>query len=233
MADRGNMLTSRAHLSDFLDALIPALLARRTVRVVISGEDLSTLTATLACLGALHRSGYLLRLAFSHSARHSSLQAACLDGLAARQITALCDNAGPESDEYCQLYLPALSSNSLSKIALGIRDNLASRWVFHALSQKKPVVVTLNAEYRHSAFPAALQARLAEYAATLTAYGITVIGQEKTAKLITLSDARQLPAGEPVHIGRHTLVTPAARDEFRTRGIELIASRGEICIWQK
>ncbi|ROP61828.1 hypothetical protein EDF81_0302 [Enterobacter sp. BIGb0383] len=229
MADRGNRLTSRERLSDFLDALIPALLARRTIQVVISGEDLSTLTTTLTCLTALHRSGYLLRLAFSHSACHSSLQAACLDGLAVRQIHALCDNAGPESDTYCQLYLPALSTNSLSKIALGIGDNLVSRWAFHALSQQKPIVVTLT----HPVLPAALQARLAEYAATLTTYGITVIGQEKTAKLITLSDARQLPAGEPVHIGRHTLVTPAARDEFRTRGIELIASRGEICIWQK
>lgn len=229
MADRGNRLTSRERLSDFLDALIPALLARRTIQVVISGEDLSTLTTTLTCLTALHRSGYLLRLAFSHSARHSSLQAACLDGLAARQIHAVCNNAGPESDEYCQLYLPALSTNSLSKIALGIRDNLASRWVFHALSQQKPIVVTLTPPV----LPAALQTRLTEYAATLIAYGITVIGQEKTAKLITLSDARQLPAGESVHIGRHTLVTPAARDEFRTRGIELIASREEICIWQK
>lgn len=224
MADRGSMLTSPERLSDFLDALIPALLARRTIRVVISGEDLSPLAATLACLAALHRNGYFLRLAFSHSARHSSLQAACLDGLAACQINVVCDNTGPESDQYSQLYLPALSSNSLSKIALGISDNLASRWAFHALSHKKPIVVTLN----HRAFPAALQARLAEYAATLTTYGITVIGQKTSPTLITYADARQLPAGEPVQIGRRTRVTPAARDELRSRGIALIeTSMGE------
>lgn len=222
----GNSLLSRQHLSDFLDELIPALLARRVIRVVISGEELSTLPATLNSLAALHHRGYLLRLTFSHSARHSSLQTACLDGLALRQITAMCDNAdpGPEQNAYCQLYLPALSTNSMSKIALGIRDNRVCRWAFHALSQKKPVIITPNAEVK--GVSPALQARLFGYAATLTDYGFTVIGyraaEKHTRRLLTLSDIRQLPPGEPVHLDTQTLITPAARDEIRARGITLI-----------
>ena len=220
-----NILPGRQRLSDFLDRLIPALLARRVIQVVISGEDLSTLPATLDCLDALHGGGYLLRLAFSHSARHSSLQAACLDGLALRQITVICDNASPDltQDEYCQLYLPALSTNSMSKITLGIRDNLACRWAFHALSQKKPVIITRNADA--STFAPALQACLSGYAATLTAYGFTVIGyraaEKHTRRLLTLGDIRQLPPGASIHLDTHTLITPAARDEIRARGIVL------------
>lgn len=224
----GSRLLSRQRLSDFLDKLIPALLAQRVIRVVISGEELSTLPPTLESLAALHNRGYLLRLTFSHSARHSSLQAACLKGLALRQITVMCDNAdpGPEQDEYCQLYLPALSTNSMSKIALGIRDNRVCRWAFHALSQKKPVIITRCAEA--SGFTPALQARLSAYAATLADYGFTIIGYRAEAKhtrrLLTLGDIRQLPHGEPVHLDKHTLITPAARDEIRARGIALIQS---------
>lgn len=242
MGDRagaGTRLINPQRLSDFLDALIPALLARRVIQVVISGEDTATLTATLECLTALNSGGYLLRIAFSHSARHSALQAACLDGLALRGIDVLCDNAGPGQDDYSQLYFPALSTNSISKIALGIRDNLASRWAFHALNHNKPVIVTLNAECQKpatSALPPALQARLAEYIATLAAYGFTIPGTgtgKKLQRLITLSDVRQLPDGDPVYLDRRTLITPAARDELHSRGISLITSQETKCIWQK
>lgn len=246
------------HLSQRLDAIIDALLARRkrclartqVMRVVLSGEDLATLPLTLDCLGALDRSGYLLALAFSHSAMQSSLQSACLEGLAQRGIEVLCDSREPaQSDEkYSGLYLPALSSNSLSKIASGIRDNLVCRWAFHALGRNKQVVVTLNSECREDtgcAFPPALRARLANYAATLAEYGITVIGQRAAQaknrlsasnqkRLITLSDVRCHPGGQALHIGSGTLITPAARDEIRDRGIVIVQSnQGEKCISQR
>ncbi|MDX5630837.1 MULTISPECIES: flavoprotein [unclassified Brenneria] len=234
-------------LSQWLDASIDELLARRqrrlqnhrVMRVVLSGEDLSTLPETLDCFTALNRSGYLLLLTFSHSAAESSLQTACLQGLVQRGIDALCDNRDPcrSSDEYCGLYLPALSSNSMSKIALGLRDNLVCRWACHALSQNKQVIVTLNAECRESSactLPPAFKARLSQYAQTLVEYGFTVIGHPVVAgdavmqsagsekALITLSDVRRTPAGQPIYIRRGTLITPAARDEIRDRGITII-----------
>lgn len=235
------------HLSLLLDAIIDELLARRqqrlqanqVMRVVVSGEDRSTLPATLECLAALSNSGYLLQLAFSHSAAASSLQTACMEGLVQLGINALCDNSDPmhAANDYCGLYLPALSSNSMSKIALGIRDNLVSRWAFHALSQTKQVIVTLNAECQKTtsdAFSPSLQARLSLYAQTLVEYGFTVIGKSKASRstpgarsekpLITLSDVRKMRASQPVQIGRNTLITPAARDEIRDRGITIIQS---------
>lgn len=239
-ADAASRPLDPQRLSAFLDRLIPALLARRMIQVVISGEEISTLPSTLDCLSALNRSGYFLRLAFSHSACQSTLQAACMDGLALRGIDVLRDDTGPKQDDYCQLYFPALSTNSLSKIALGIRDNLASRWAFHALAHNKPVIITLNAGCRNpvsGTLPPALQARLTDYIATLSAYGFTIpgsaAGETNARRLITLSEARQLPDGEPVYLNRRTLITPAARDELRARGISLIPSQETLCIWQK
>lgn len=246
-------------LSQLIDTLIAELLARRkqrlqthsqVMRVVLSGEDLTTLPATLDCLSALDRRGYLLVMAFSHSAMQSSLQSSCLEELARRGIDVLCDNQEPQQRErsFHGLYLPALSTNSMSKIALGIRDNLVCRWACHALSLNKPVIVTLNAECRYDAaysLPQPFQSRLAHHAATLVAYGFTVIGQQITnakqvlsasanKQLITLSDVYQCQKGEVLHIDSRTLITPAARDEIRDRGIVIIQGHQEkTCIWQK
>ncbi len=228
------------YLSQLLDTIIDDLLMRRKKRlqanskimhVLISGDDLTTLPATLDCLMALTHSGYCLRLAFSCSASHSALQATCLDALTQRGIDVLCDNCEPGAvtDNDWGVYLPALSTNSMSKIALGIRDNLVCRWAFYALAQNKPVIVTLNAECRHDStthFAPALRARLANYAATLMEYGCTIIGHPAPVspekRLLTLSDVRQHPSGDTLHIGGNTLITPAARDEIRDRGIAIV-----------
>lgn len=228
------------NLSRLLDTIIDELLTRRkallqgrnkVMRVVVSGDDLTTLPATLDCLTALTHHGYFLLLTFSCSASRSALQTACLESLTQRGIEALCDNRAPDdSDENdWGLYLPALSTNSLSKIALGISDNLVCRWTFYALARNKQVTVTLNAECRHDStarYTPALRARLANYAAMLAEYGCTVIGQHapvsKDKRLVTLSDVRQHPSCDAIHIGRKTLVTPAARDEIRARGMSII-----------
>ncbi|AOR62756.1 flavoprotein [Pectobacterium wasabiae] len=246
-------------LSHLLDTIIDDVLAQRkqrlqtrnkVMRVVLSGEDLTTLSTTLDCLAALDRSGYLLVMMFSHSAMQSSLHTACLEGLVRRGIDVLCDSREPHQteDAYSSLYLPALSSNSLSKIALGIRDNLVCRWAFQALSVNKAVIVTLNTECRpdvDNPLPQALRARLADYANTLVEYGFTVIGQHRTGtkqtlsasphkQLVTLSDVREYPSGQVLHIGNRTLITPSARDEIRDRGIVIVQSHlEETCIWQR
>jgi len=236
-------------LSQLVDSLIDKVLAQRKqllqtrsqiMRVVLSGEDLTTLPATLDCLTALDRSGYLLVLAFSHSAMQSSLHSTCLQELARRGIDVLSDNREPQQQEaaYNGLYLPALSSNSMSKIALGISDNLVCRWAFHALGLNKSVIVTLNAECRHDStcsLPPALRMRLANYASTLASYGFTVIDQHlvsakstpstrSSKQLLTLSDVRQHPQGQVLHIDSRTLITPAARDEIRDRCIAIVQS---------
>lgn len=243
-------------LSRLLDTIIDDILMQRkqrlqsrnrVMRVVISGEDLTTLPTTLACLAALDRSGYLLVMTFSWSARHSSLQSSCLDALARRGIDVVCDNRDPQPAETpaTGVYFPALSSNSLSKIALGIRDNLVCRWAWHALSVNQSVIVTLNGECRDETLPQAFRARLANYASTLVEYGFTVMGHQHThgkhrsptrhhPRLVTLSDVRQYPKGQTLYIGNHTLITPAARDEIRDRGLVVVQNHLEdTCIWQR
>jgi hypothetical protein len=246
-------------LSYLLDTMIDDILTQRRLRVqthnkvmhvMISGEELATLPATLACLSALHHCGYLLVMMFSHSARQSSLQSSCLEALAQQGIDVMCANQEePPVGELCgDIYFPALSTNSLSKIALGIRDNLVCRWAFYALSMKKTAIVTLNAECqpnKNSALPQAFRARLAHYASTLVEYGFTVIGhhtggQGKTPlanahkPLVTLSDIRQYQKGQTLHIGNRTLITPAARDEIRDRGLVVVqGSLEDTCIWQR
>lgn len=246
-------------LSHRLDSLIADMLEQRrrrlqthgkVMRVILSGEDLTTLPTTLDCLTALDKSGYLLVMAFSHSAMQVSLPSSCLQALTQRGVDVLRDDREPwqTEDAFTGLYLPSLSTNSLSKIALGIRDNRVCRWAFHALSLNKPLIVTLNPECQDDAanpLPCAFRARLATYVATLEEYGITVIGRPITHRerrpqagvgksLITLSEVRQHPRGAVLSVGHRTLITPAARDEIRDRGIVIAQSHQEdICIWQK
>ncbi|WP_333499479.1 hypothetical protein [Kluyvera sp. CHPC 1.2972] len=242
-------------LSHLVDTVIDEMLAQRkrrlqshnkVMRVVLSGEDLSTLPSTLECLIALERCGYLLVIAFSHSARRSLLQSHCLQALAEQGVEVICDNQPPSSAQsnYHDIFFPALSTNSLSKIALGIRDNLVCRWAFHALSVRKTAIITLNPECRpdrHSALPPALKARLMNYASTLTEYGFTVIGLPESTpglrsrrSLITLSDVRQHPQGQPLKIDSRTLITPAAQDEIRDRHLVIVQPLQEdLCIWQR
>ncbi|POP46283.1 hypothetical protein CHU32_05870 [Superficieibacter electus] len=223
-------------LSRLLDTIIDELLARRqallqapgkVMRVVISGDDLTTLPATLKCLTALTDNGYALRLTFSWSASQSALQAACLQALTQRGINVLCDDREPDhrDENDWGLYLPALSTNSLSKIALSISDNRVCRWVFFALARNKQVIVTLNHD-ASAQFAPALRTRLMNYAATLAEYGCTVLGQATPVshqkRLLTLSDVRQHAARDVIRIGHNTLITPAARDEIRARGLSII-----------
>lgn len=240
-------------LSYLIDHIIADILLQRAsrlaasekcIRVVISGEDLSTLPATLDCLTALSRSGYLLVMAFSHSASRSPLQSACLTGLTERGIDVLCDSRLPSATEphYCSFYFPALSTNSLSKIALGIRDNLVCHWALYALSVHKPAIITSNAECLPETvnlLPQALLTRLTHYLNTLKEYGFIHAGNSVTnepinltaGKLVTLKDIRQHPQGNPLSVSHNTLITPAAQDEIRARGIVIVRrSREDSCI---
>ncbi len=227
--------TEHQRLSRLIDKSIADLLVRqrtarndagKTVHVVITGSDLTTLPLTLKSLRALSSAGYPLQVAFSHSAGESGLKAALLP-----ELTGLCTADEPSelpagADD--SLYLPALSTNSLSKIALGLRDNLATTQVFHALRNQTPVIVTLNPELLHlsdSGFAPPLQARLKAYINALGQYGIRVDGRKDThgqKRLITLKDIRLYQANDTLRIGSNTLITPAAQDEIRRQHITVI-----------
>jgi hypothetical protein len=237
-------------LSQRLDELIAELLeqkrrelnaGRKKVRVLITGDNFSTLPATLLSLAALDLAGYQLWITFSHSATVSGLKSAYVSGVDSNCTGVLYTEQAPAQgdDDYSHLFLPAISTNSLSKIALCIRDNIASEWVFHALNRRKPVVATLNPECLNSGdteFTSPLFSRLAEYIATLEQYGIVIAGKKtmtcsigKTGKsaslqkrLITLSDILTFSGQERLCIDNHTLITPAAQDEIRRQNITVI-----------
>lgn len=231
-------------LSQLLDRAIAELLAqseaRKNVRVVITGDDLSSLPETLNCLAALEQAGYQLWVRFSHSASQSALKSACIDGLRQRGSRAGFDHPGADYDA---LYLPALSVNSMSKIALGIRDNLACEAVFQALQQRKQAIATLHPQCHDSRLPLPLLARLEGYTQVLESYGVTISGKKMAhldaglaslpassasqpvagkKHLITLRDIRLLAPDQGLRIARDTLITPAARDEIKRRNLTLI-----------
>lgn len=226
-------------LSQQLDAMITALLeqkrralnaGRKKVRVVVTGDDFSTLPAALLSLAALDRAGYQLLVTFSHTACVSGLKSAYIREVDSTCIGALyCEQelaAGEE--DYTSLFLPSLSTNSMSKIALGIRDNIACSWVFHALNQRIKVIATLNPDclnHEATGFTLALLSRLAEYVTTLEQYGIVIAGKKKpraAQKLLALSDILTFSVGGELRIARHTLITPAAQDEIRRQNIMVI-----------
>ena len=224
----------RQRLSRLIDRSIADLLVRKramqnagrkTVRVVITGTDLTTLPLTLKSLRALDCAGYQLRVVFSHSAAQSGLCAALRPDISSFCLIQAAFT--PTADTGDTLFLPALSTNSLTKIALGIRDNLATTEVFQALSSKRSVIVTLNPELIHSGdsgFTPPLKAGLHDYIGALRQYGITLAGSVTTEiacekRLITLNDIRLHRATETLKMGRNTLITPAAQDEIRRQNI--------------
>jgi hypothetical protein len=242
-------------LSRRIDALIAELLehkrreqnaGRKKVRVLITGDSFSSLQATLLSLEALESAGYQLLMTFSHSACLSGLKAACIGEVDSRCAGVVyCEQepvSAQDEGDYSSLFLPALSTNSLSKIALCIRDNMASAWVFHALNSHKKVIATLNSECLNSSasgFASALLNRLAEYVATLEQYGVVIAGQKMSGviprsighvgksvslpkHLITLSDILTFSGEESLHVDSHTLITPAAQDEIRRQNITVI-----------
>lgn len=231
-------------LSQLLDRAIAELLAQsvaqKNVRVVVTGDDLSSLPETLNCLAALEQAGYALWVSFSHSASQSALKAACIDALRQRGSRAGFDR---QRADYDALYLPALSVNSMSKIALGIRDNLACEAVFQALQQRKQAIATLHPQCHDNRLPLTLLARLAGYAQVLESYGVKIAGKKMAhvdpdpvslsvpstslptagkKRLITLRDIRLLAPGEELWVERDTLITPAAKDEISRRNLTLI-----------
>lgn len=252
-------------LSQRLDSLIAQLLeqkrrelnaGRKKVRVLITGDNFSTFPATLLSLAALDRAGYQLLVTFSHSATVSGLKSAWISEVDSNCTGVVYTEQAPAEgdDDYSHLFLPALSTNSLSKIALCIRDNIASEWVFHAFNRRKQVIVTLNPECLNSGdmgFTSPLLSRLAEYVATLEQFGAVIVGQKvphaairhigKPSKsvslqkrLITLSDILTFSGHECLRIDNLTLITPAAQDEIRRQNITVIqGSQEEICTWQK
>jgi hypothetical protein len=240
-------------LSQQLDKFIAVLLeqkrralnaGRKRVRVLITGDNASTLPKTLLSLSALDGAGYQLMVTFSHTASISGLKTLYIN-----EIDSLCSGAlyceqepAVGGEDYSSLFLPALSTNSLSKIALGIRDNIACGWVFHALNRGIKVIATLNPEclsHEVTGFTPPLLNRLFEYASVLEQYGIAILGQKtpgvmkrnmgKPSKsvslqkhLITLSDILTFSGGEDLRIENHTLITPAAQDEIRRQNITVI-----------
>lgn len=231
-------------LSQLLDRAIAELLAQsvaqKNVRVVVTGDDLSSLPETLNCLAALEQAGYQLWVSFSHSASQSALKDACIDRL--RQWGSRAGFDHPSGD-YDALYLPALSINSMSKIALGIRDNLACEAVFQALHQRKQTIATLHPQCHDSRLPLPLLARLEGYTHMLESYGVTLSGKKMAhidsppvsqsapftslpfagkKRLIALRDIRLLAPGEGLRVERDTLITPAAKDEIKRRNLTLI-----------
>lgn len=240
-------------LSQLLDTIIAELVAQKRpaapagdkdVRVLITGDDMSALPATLDCLAALASRGYPLRVYFSHSAGRSPLKTQYIQAIARQCPGAVCHALPPgdmQDTLYGSLFLPALSGNSMSKIALGICDNIAGEWVFDALRRQKQVIVTLNNECLATPGGAGMAApcltRLASYAQVLASYGIVISGRKPAGPrptagqpgahrplrgkktLITLRDIRLHPTGEPLAADSNTLITPAALDEIRRRNI--------------
>lgn len=215
-------------LSNRLDSIIDRLLVQQRqgmVRVVITGTDPRVLPETLAALEALSQAGYGLRVTLSHSASLSAVYGAfqCWRERFAPEL--LYDTRMPQAEEeYSELFLPAISGNSLAKIALCLSDNVASAWAFHALCHGRKIIVTLGDEFTHAALPEAMREQLHRYIATLKSWGIVFPGvttQSKGKQLISLADIRQQPAGTALQPGRNALITPAAQDEIRRRHIIL------------
>ncbi|MCE0495495.1 hypothetical protein [Vibrio salinus] len=221
-------------LSDCLDRIIRDILDNKPsrpklMRVILTGNDTRSLVSTLNCLEALYHAGYGLAVTFSYTASHSVTKAVCLRWKEAKQIGVSFDTVSPDDDnsEYYGVFFPALSTNSMAKMALCLSDNLACEWLFHALHRNRSVVATLNADCNQlsaSACSMALRKQLNQYIQTLEHYGVVFSGMHESnlntaSRVISVKDVRLHPKDEPFLIDRDVLITPAAKDELYYRNI--------------
>ncbi len=200
----------------------------KVIRVILTGNEQESLLDTLNCIKALYRSGYGIAVTLSHSANNSVIKSVFLRWQQEGDIEFSMDSYLPDelSDDYYGLFFPAISMNSLTKLALCIRDNLATSWAFHALLNRKPITATLNHEYQTMVVNAAspLIEQFSIYLNKAEDYGVHFIGKPNVPSLanhslITLKDVKLLPAHKPLIIEKNTIITPSAKDEIARRRI--------------
>lgn len=204
-----------------------------TTLVLITGDDAATFPTTLRYLAALSQANCLLSVHFSHSAQ--ALHTRFADALYRLLPQVPCQHAtAPTLRGGDTLLLPALSDNSLAKIALGLRDNAASQWVFQALARQVRVIALHQPD---AAMPPAYLAQISGYQETLRQFGIRMMGQPGAPQasmphntptlaskaLLTACDVR-LHTEDTLRIRPGTLITPAARDEIAARRITLLTA---------
>lgn len=200
----------------------------KVIRVIITGNEQESLVDTINCITALYRSGYGIAVTLSHSADNSVIKSVFLRWQQEGNIEFSMDSYLPDElrDDYYGVFFPAISMNTLTKLALCLRDNLATSWAFHALLNQKPITVTFNHEYQTvlDNAPGVLTEQISTYVQKIEDYGISFIGRSKLSdmppkSLITLADVKLQPEDQPLFIAKNTIITPSAKEEIVRRRI--------------
>lgn len=218
-----------------LDAMIFEILEQKRLkakllRVVITGSDMRSLERTFACIDALYHRGYAIAISFSYSAFNSMLAQVCQRWIEVKKLNITTDNCGPHlpKDDYYGVFFPALSMNSLAKMAQCLNDNIACEWAFDALACQRPVYVTLSFGEDESHFSSTMRQCLADYIKALKGLGVQVLPQACQAvhnrrQLITVADVRKMQKLTSLSVEADALITPAARDEINR--LQLVLNR--------
>lgn len=227
------------------DRIVERMKARATsALVLVAGTDLG-LEPALEQLQALHGAGWSFDVALAPEAR-----AFVGDRLATfRPAEGSAEGSAGGLLGRCGLVLvPALSLSLAAKVALGIADDPLSTLLQGALERGIRIVaardgVCPNARDRRARGllpPPAYRRMMGGHLETLAGYGIELCWAARLAAAVTqapatpdiaapaptagvfgLSAARGVAGGE-LRLGRGVLVTPAAAEELRARGIRLV-----------
>lgn len=152
--------------------------------------------------------------------------------------------------------LPAADQDTLARIALGLLDRTVSKVVFETLYEGKKVILCPDGLLSKPGIPQGLRCFIEEYLKKVRGIGclISTLEDVKTAlcsecvcesvdsksdaekceeeifckKLLTAEDVNRIPRNvKSLVLGNGVLVTPLARDQLRTRGIEVVLRKGE------
>ena len=216
-------------ISQIVDEILAKKRQRsKVIRVILTGNEQESLLDTLNCIKALYCSGYGIAVTLSHTAENSVIKSALIRWQQTGDIEFSMDSYLPEelAEEYYGVFFPAISINSLSKLALCIRDNLATTWAFHALVNRKPITATLNYEYQTALdnAPGPLREQFSTYVNKVEDYGVSFLGKPSPSRrtnssLITLAAVRLQPENQPLLIEKDTIITPSAKEEIARRRI--------------
>ncbi|HHY40897.1 MAG TPA: hypothetical protein GX502_06555 [Syntrophaceticus sp.] len=150
--------------------------------------------------------------------------------------------------------LPAADQDTLARIALGLLDRTVSKVVFETLYEGKKVIICPDGLLSKPCIPQGLRCFIEEYLKKARGIGciISPLEEVKIAlgsicesvdsksdaekceeeiyckKLLTAEDVNRIPRNvKSLVLGNGVLVTPLARDQLRTRGIEVVLRKGE------
>lgn len=239
---------------------------RKRIGILFCGSDIN-LTRAFEGLRRLQSEGYHLHGVMTQSASAIGLEDRIVSALSIQSLSKGKEEVDIQKfmDAIDGLVVPNITQNTLSKVAVGIQDNLGALLIWQALITNKPVFISTDSVFsgwfdinKNRAMKMVMQnhvATLKQFGAKednhynynfswetekksepinsfanqershLSVKSMESFERQSTKKLITESDIKAMEAKRELKLVPGQIVTPLAKDEAASKGIQIIYQR--------